>query len=259
MGEFALAFEMGIRLAVLVLIVAIIGAAIIGRIIEGELSGSQAVIALLFVAGLLIGVVLFWNSPFVFVVFLLAGGLISLWLLAHVAAERKLTQQIRTEDEARYKAVIGRDPKNAAAWSSLGNLYLEMRRYDDAIECLEQALQIMPDSPDDKHKLRWAKRLKAEAETKTKPCPQCKTPLSRSAITCPQCGYELSAPLWAYFLAAAVDKVAMRKVVIALLIALPVATILFAFLSMLNPFWRAIVILATLAAIGIVLLIELRG
>ena len=56
-GAFVTAFEAGIRLAALVLVVAIAGAAIVRRIIEGELSGSHAAIGLLFVAGLLIGVV----------------------------------------------------------------------------------------------------------------------------------------------------------------------------------------------------------
>jgi len=61
---FAAAFEMGIRLAALILVVSIVGAAVIGGVIEGELTGSHAGIALLFVAALLVGVVLLWDTPF---------------------------------------------------------------------------------------------------------------------------------------------------------------------------------------------------
>jgi hypothetical protein len=102
-GAFMTAFEAGIRLAALVLVVAIVGAAIIGRIIEGELSGSHAVIGLLFVSGLLIGVIFLWNSPLVFALFLLAAGLAALWAMAQTVSERPLMMPICAEDEARYK------------------------------------------------------------------------------------------------------------------------------------------------------------
>ncbi len=258
-GNFVTAFEMGIRLSVLVLVAAIIGAAVVGRIVEGEITGIHAAIGLLFVAGLLLGVVFFWNSPLVFVVFLLAAGLATLWALGQAAAERHLTTQMHTEDEARYKAAIERDPANAAAWSSLGDLYLETRRYDEAIACYERAVQLMPTDAKERRKLHRARQLKAEAETSMESCLQCKASLSRFAVTCPRCGYELSAPVWAYLLAAAKDKRAMRKALIVFAIAFPLATFWFGLLSALNPLWRAIVVLATLAAIGIVLMIELRG
>lgn len=258
-GAFTTAFEAGIRLAALILVVAIVGAAIVGRIIEGELSGSHATIGLLFVAGLLIGVVFFWNSPLVFALFLAAAGLVALWAMAQFAAERSLVRQIRQEDEARYKAAIERDPKNAAAWSALGDLYLEAKRYDDAIACYERAVQLAPTDATEKRKLARAKQLKSEAEAKSKFCPQCKSPVSIFAVQCPSCGYELSAPVWVYLLAAASDRAAMRKAMLVFLIAFPIATLWTALLFALNPVGRAILILATLAAIGLVLLIELRG
>lgn len=258
-GNFATAFEMGIRLSALVLVAAIIGAAVIGRIIEGEITGSHAAIGLLFVAGLLLGVVFFWNSPLVFVVFLLAAGLATLWVLGQAASERHLTTQMHSEEEARYKAAIERDPKNAAAWSSLGDLYLETHRYDEAITCYERAVQLMPTDAGERRKLHRARQIKAETEARMKSCPQCKALLSRFSVTCPECGFELSAPVWVYLLAAVKDKAAMRKVLIVFVIAFPLAAFWFSLLSALNPLWRAILILATLSAIGIVLLIELRG
>lgn len=258
-GAFTTAFEAGIRLAALILVVAIVGVAIFGRIIEGELSGSHAAIGLLFVAGLLVGVVFLWNSPLVFALFLAAAGLAALWAMARFAAERSLVRQIQQEDEARYKSAIERDPKNAAAWSALGDLYLEAKRYDDAIACYERAVQLAPADATEKRKLARAKQLKSEAEAKGKFCPQCKSSVSIFAIQCPSCSYKLSVPVWVYLLAAASDKTAMGKVVLAFLVAFPIATLWAALLFALNPIGRAILVLATLAAIGIVLLIELRG
>lgn len=257
-GAFAAAFEAGIRLAALVLVVAIVGAAIVGRIIEGELSGSHAAIGLLFVAGLLIGVVFLWNSPLVFALFLAAAGLVALWTMAQFAAEKSLIKQIQQEEEKRYRAAIERDPKNAAAWSALGDLYLEAKRYDDAIACYERAVQLSPTDATEKRKLARARQLKSEAEAKSKFCPQCKSPVTLFTVQCPSCGYELSAPVWVYLLAAASDRAAMRKVVITFIVTLPIASFWVALFFALNPIGRAILLLATLAAIGIVLLIELR-
>ena len=258
-NAFAVAIGAGIRLAALILVVAIVGTAIVGRIVEGELSGGHAAIGLLFVAGLVIGVVFLWNSPLVFALFLAAAGLVALWAMAQFAAEKSLVKQIQQEEEARYRAAIERDPKNAAAWSALGDLYLEAKRYDDAIACYERAVQLAPTDATERRKLVRAKQLKSEAETKGKFCPQCKSPVSLFAVKCQSCGYELSAPIWVYLLAAASDRTAMKRAAITFVIAFPIVSLWIALLAALNPIGRAILVLATLSAIGIVVLIELRG
>ncbi|MER3501417.1 MAG: hypothetical protein IMHGJWDQ_001435 [Candidatus Fervidibacter sp.] len=255
---FAAAFEMGIRLAALILVVSIVGAAVIGRVIEGELTGSHAGIALLFVAALLVGVVLLWDTPFLFALFLAAAGLAALWLMVQAAAQRRLVQEMRSAEEARYKATLERDPRNAAAWSALGDLYLEIHRYDDAITCYERAVQLSPTDPTEKRKLKRAQQLKAEAEARGRFCPQCHVPVPLWVVQCPACGFELSAPVWAYLFAAARDKVAMKKVALAFLIALPIASLWVALLVLLPPLGRALLVLFSLAAIIIVVLVELR-
>ncbi len=255
---FAVAFVSAVRLTALIFVVAFIGVAIFGRILEGELSGWQAVIALLFVAGLLIGVVLLWNSPLVFALFLVAAGLMTLWAMMRAAGERQLLHQMRLEEEQRYKAAIEHDPRNAAAWSALGDLYLESRRYDDAIACYERAVQLMPTDPAEKRKLHRARQLKQEAEAKGSFCPQCKAPVSAFTVQCPSCGFERSVPVWVYLLAATSDRAAMRKVLLAFLIAFPLASLWVALLFSLNPPWRALLLLATMAAIAIVVWVELR-
>ncbi len=258
LGAFVAAFGMGIRLAALMLVVAIVGAAVLGRIIEGELTGSHAGIALLFVAALLVGVVLLWNTPFLFALFLAAAGLVALWLIGQTAAQRRLVQEMRSAEEARYKATLERDPRNAAAWSALGDLYLEIHRYEDAITCYERAVQLSPTDPTEKRKLKRAQQLKAEAEARGRFCPQCHVPVALWVVQCPACGFELSAPVWAYLFATARDKVAMKKVALAFPIALPIASLWVALLVMLLPLGRALSVLFPLAAIVIVVLVELR-
>ncbi|GBC97582.1 hypothetical protein HRbin17_00069 [bacterium HR17] len=258
-GDFVLAFGMGVRLAALVLIVALVGAAIIGRLWEGELTGSHAAIALLFVAGLLIGVVLLWNSPWVFALFLVAAGLAALWWMAQAATEHHLLAQMRAEEEQRYRAAVARDPRNAAAWSALGDLYLEMHRYDDAIACYERAVSVVPHAAEEHRKLQRARRLKEDAMRHQRRCPSCHSPLPVLAVVCPQCGEEISAPVWVYALAALKDRTALRKTLLAFLIAFPTVTFWLALLFALAPPGRAFLVLVTLAAIAIVVLVESRG
>ncbi len=259
-GAFGIAFALGIRLAALIFVVALVGVAILGRIMEGELSGWHAVIALFFLAGLLFGVVFFWHSPLVFAVFLIAAGLAALWGMLRVAGERQLVRQmlLELEEEQRYKATLERDPCNAAAWSALGDLYLDQRRFDEAIACYERAVQLMPTDPTEKRKLQRAQRLKQEAEAKGKFCPQCRVAVPSLTVQCPNCGFDLPVPVWAYFLAAASDRAAVRKVLLTFAIAFPIASLWIALLALLHPLWRAFLILATFSAIAIVLWVELR-
>jgi cytochrome c-type biogenesis protein CcmH/NrfG len=54
-------------------------------------------------------------------------------------------------DEARVqqlKATIEKDPKNAAAYTQLGNVYFDAQRFGDAIASYEQSLKIDPSNPD---------------------------------------------------------------------------------------------------------------
>ncbi len=255
---FGTAFALGVRLTALIFVVALVGVAILGRIVEGELSGWHAVIVLFFLAGLLFGVVFFWHSPLVFAVFLIAAGLAALWGMLRLAGERQMVRQMLLEEEQRYKATLERDPRNAAAWSALGDLYLDQRRFDEAIACYERAVQLMPTDPTEKRKLQRAQRLKQEAEAKGKFCPQCRFVVPPLTVQCPNCGFDLPVPVWAYFLAAASDRAAMRKVLLTFAIAFPLASLWIGLLALLHPLWRAFLLLATLSAIAIVLWVELR-
>jgi cytochrome c-type biogenesis protein CcmH/NrfG len=60
-------------------------------------------------------------------------------------------------------ALIERDPKNASAFSYLGQTYLKLGKYDEAVAALEKAIELAPDSRYDKNYLRAAREYQAYA------------------------------------------------------------------------------------------------
>jgi tetratricopeptide (TPR) repeat protein len=46
------------------------------------------------------------------------------------------------------KEIVGKDPKNLAAWAELGNLYFDTDQPKEAIEAYSRYLAIKPDNPD---------------------------------------------------------------------------------------------------------------
>ena len=49
---------------------------------------------------------------------------------------------------AMNQALVGRDPKNLAAWVSLGNDYFDTRQYQKSIDAYGEALKLDPNNPD---------------------------------------------------------------------------------------------------------------
>ena len=102
------------------------------------------------------------------IVFAVAGmcfGVILGWVLGSQAANRAndgipqsapqaaAAPQSQTPplDEARVqqlKTAIAADPKNAATYTQLGNVYFDAQRFADAITAYEQSLKINPNDPD---------------------------------------------------------------------------------------------------------------
>ena len=51
-------------------------------------------------------------------------------------------------EAARHRELAGRRPSDAAPRIALGNLYFDAERYDEAVECYRQALDLDPDNDD---------------------------------------------------------------------------------------------------------------
>ncbi|MCS7223633.1 MAG: tetratricopeptide repeat protein [Armatimonadetes bacterium] len=258
MEFYAEAIAQAVRLSALLLTVGFVGIGVISRIIDGSFSGEEAAIGLLFVAVLLVGVVFLWDRPLVFVLLLAGGALVALWTLSRSRAEKKWMSQQWEEDAARYRKTLERDPKNAAAWSALGDLYLEKGQYQDAVACYEKAVELVPTDSTEKAKLSRAKRKLEESQGKGRFCPDCKNPVPRTVLTCPHCGFELSAPFWVWIVEAARDPKAWKKGAIAFVVSFCLLTVYVFLLTILPPIWRAFLLLSTMLAIAIVIWIEIR-
>jgi tetratricopeptide (TPR) repeat protein len=74
---------------------------------------------------------------------------------------QKVQQQHLREEISKYELAIERDPKNAAAFSFLGQTYLKLGKYDEAVAALEKAVEMDPDARYDKIYLRDAREYQA--------------------------------------------------------------------------------------------------
>ena len=165
-------------------------------LVEGMLDGTIAVCAL---GGLLLGsaFVLKTASPL----------LIAVWLVFVIAAtigipalaargEKSALFQMHEEDIAKYRRALEVNPRNSAAWREIGEVYMKMNRYDDALEAYKEAIKI---NPPDVQKIR--RRLNQALEyraglpnAQTVICDECKEETPK-AKTCLHCGAPIETNL----------------------------------------------------------------
>jgi tetratricopeptide (TPR) repeat protein len=90
-------------------------------------------------------------------------GLIYIVLFAFLSWEyiywRRREQEHLRQEVERYQAAIARDPLNAAAYSFLGQTFLKLRRIDEAVRALEQALKLDPESRQDRYLMQQAREI----------------------------------------------------------------------------------------------------
>ena len=75
---------------------------------------------------------------------------------------RRREREHHLSEIARYQQAIEQDPTNAAAYSFLGENLLSLRRFDEAQEAVEKALQLDPESKRDRRLLRLAKERRPQ-------------------------------------------------------------------------------------------------
>lgn len=195
MEAFSSAFGEALKLAVVLLTFGLIITALIGRFIEGEMSIGEALVLALLPFATLMLMLRFWGSVLgVLLGCTLLFGIVVWWALKRVSASQ-MRRYLDEQEIARYKATIERDPRNAGAHSYLGDVYLRMKRYDDAIREFEIALELDPTSRSDRYKLKKAREAKQQAEAHGIVCPRCRKINPRTVGKCIQCGWELPRPL----------------------------------------------------------------
>lgn len=248
MDAIAQAFGEGFKLAVLLLFLGIVVSAVVGKLIEGEFSPIEGIVLIVLpLASLMLSLIYWSNIVMVIISCSLCFGIIVLWVL-HQINEERLRRSLLEQEIERYKATIRRDPKNAAAHSMLGDVYLRIKRYDDAIRELEEALKLDPMSQSDRYKLRLAMEKKREIELKGVACPRCHAINSRLRAQCQQCGYELNRSIAIDFVAWLAEPQSLKRIAITGLIIIVPLTVAFFFISLLPSILRSVLWLCTLAA-----------
>ncbi|MFA4043946.1 MAG: hypothetical protein HZRFUVUK_000728 [Candidatus Fervidibacterota bacterium] len=237
----------GFKLAVLLLFLGIVASAIVGRLVEGELSATEGVIVILLPIVSLVLALIWWkNSLIVLLSCSLCLGVVMLWVLHHIS-EQRIRRWLDEQEIERYKATIKSDPKNAAAHSMLGDVYFRLKRYDEAIKEFEEALKLDPLSQSDRYKLRLAKEKKLEAELKGVACPRCHNINPRIAARCQKCDYELNRSFAIDFVAWITQPDSLKRVITTTLLLIIPLSFFFSIISLLPSFLRAIVWLCLLA------------
>ena len=75
---------------------------------------------------------------------------------------RRREREHHLSEITRYQQAIEQDPTNAAAYSFLGENLMRLRRFDEAQEAFEKALQLDPESKRDRRLLRLAKERRPQ-------------------------------------------------------------------------------------------------
>lgn len=114
--------------------------------------------------------------------------------LIAVESERRLMRRMRDDDMAKYRAVIARDPKNAAAHAYLAAALAEMREYDEAITEYETAISLSPQhSRTERYRLHQVVQAKLRAEGQAGvQCLECRAESPRGSRFCIKCGASLN-------------------------------------------------------------------
>lgn len=156
---------------------------------EGTVGAGTAVCLLGFYLLMFVGVFVAHDNRFV-------GGLIAAIVIFYFlspilisVSSRSSLKQMMDEDIAKYQQTIQFDPKNAAAYGYLGEVYARQHRYDKAIEMLETAIQLTPRHSDkEKYRLRQVIEARAREDAKMIRCEHCRKEIPGSSRICPCCG-----------------------------------------------------------------------
>lgn len=114
--------------------------------------------------------------------------------LIAVELERRLLRHMRDDDIEKYRAVIARDPKNAAAHAYLAGALAEMGQHDEAIEAYETAIALSPQhTRTERYRLQQVIDAKRRASGQAGlQCLECRAESPRGSRFCVKCGASLN-------------------------------------------------------------------
>lgn len=165
---------------------------IISAAFEKELQPWEAVL-LLAVDLLLLGVaVKLTGTAWLFLFLLLVGATLAVVEYLPVIFSQKHRRELWESDILRFQKGIDFDPKNVAAYSYLGDTYMKLGRFSEAVESYRKAVDLEPNSIEEKKKLEKALAEHVWSSTKEMLCPRCQLPRARGVNVCSGCGREFS-------------------------------------------------------------------
>lgn len=161
-------------------------------LVEGTLDGA--------VATIITGCMLFFTAVAIETA---SPALMGLWIFTVIAAtiavpalaarnEKNALLKLQEEDVARYRRSIKNNPQNYLAWQEMGEVYMRMNRYEEAIAAFKEAIKL---NPPDVEKIR--RRLNAALEyragiltAETTVCDACHKETPKAKV-CVHCGLAL--------------------------------------------------------------------
>lgn len=158
-GETVAIIERIYKAAILVPVLAVTGWWVVTNWMEGTLQLRQAVIALaLLAAAFSIGVVWIASGGWSFLSLLVViyAALVGFAVWGYTAVRNCERSQLLEQVDA-CRETLEADPGNGGAWSYLGEAYLRLRRFEEAQEALERALELDPESRRDRALLQQAR------------------------------------------------------------------------------------------------------
>jgi len=174
--------------------------------------------------------------------------------LLHVAHERRLAQRLHAERMLQYRAVIARDPKNAAAHVFLAESLAELGQYDEAIAEMQAAIELAPErATQERYRLQKLVAAKTRAERgPVARCYECRAENPRGSRACARCGASLNTSFFVWLFTPA----HLREVLYRSAIPVLIAIIVIAILSRVSIAIAGIVLAAALAAGTVYLLCQ---
>jgi tetratricopeptide (TPR) repeat protein len=151
------------KAAILVPVIGAIAWWLFSNWVDGTLNGREAGVGLALLAGaFVLGAMSIASGGWglLSVLALVYAGLVGLAVWEYSALRQREREQMRERVEACREA-IERDPRNAGAWSYLGEAYLRLGEFEAARESLERALELDPKSRRDQRLLREAREGRA--------------------------------------------------------------------------------------------------
>ena len=132
------------------------------------------------------------ESALFFPFLLLTGILIAGLRYYPQILEERRRHGIIAEDLQRCRQALDFDPLNVAAYSLMGDIYMRLGDYDEAIANYRKAVELDPKASAEQDKLEGALREKAVLEGKAIFCPRCLAPRPKETNVCQNCARPFS-------------------------------------------------------------------